>query len=381
MKKLFMVVLTLALLVSGAYAKNIKIGVLVDESGPTGDVGKPYGEGIRDCVQWFNDNGGINGNEIELIYVDYGYKIPAALSAYKKFKRERVVAIHGWGTGDTENLIKMVTRDKIPYFSASYSDHLTHPDKAPYNFLVGVTYGDQVKIGLKYIKEQGGDNKDVSFIYNDTGFGRAPFFPIGEDYAKELGLKVVDKQVVDLKALDATSQLLNLSKANPGYAFIQETYMAASTILKDAKKLGIETQFIGLNWTFGQKLVELVGEASNGFMGTNAFTLWHQTDVKGIKFLHELNKKYHPDVTYRKVNYIQGFTSMYVLLHGIKKAGGDYDGDNLKSVYENMSNFDTMGLTSPVSFSKESHKGVHSLKLYRIENGELNPFTDYITAE
>jgi len=381
MKKLILLFMVLTLLTGGVYAaKPVKIGVLVDESGGTGDVGKPYGEGIKDCVRWFNENGGINGAPVEILYVDYGYKIPAALSAYKKFMREKVVAVHGWGTGDTENLVKMVTKDKIPYFSASYSEHVTDPKTAPYNFIVGATYSDQVRAALKYIKSQGGKT-DVAFIYNDSSFGRSPFFPDGENSAKELGIKVIDNQVVDLKALDATSQLLNMNKKNPGYAFIQQTYMATSTILKDAKKLNVPTKFIGLNWTFGKKLVEMTGADSEGFIGTNAFTLWTDTDVEGIKFLRELNKKYHPEVTYREVNYIQGFSSMYVLLNALKMSNGNYSGENIKKTLESMKDFSTMGLTAPVTFTPASHKGVRALKMYQVKGGELVPMTDYISAE
>jgi len=380
MKKLFAVVSIMFIFFGLSFAQTVKVGALVDMTGGTSDVGKPYADGIRDCVKWFNENGGINGKKIELILLDYGYKIPQAIAIYKQFKREKVVAIHGWGTGDTEALSKFVTKDKIPYFSASYSEHITNPKNNPYNFLVGATYSDQARIALKFIKDKG-DKKTVAFIYNDTGFGRSPFFPDGEEYAKKIGVKLVDKQVVDLKALDATSQLLNLSKAKAEYALVQETYMATSTILKDAKKLGLDTRFIGLNWTFGKTIIELAKDAAEGFYGTSSFAFWDQTDIEGIKFLHELNKKYHPDVTYREVNYIQGFSSMYVLLSALKMTKGELNGENIKNTLESFKDFSTMGLTAPVTFTKESHKGVTSLRIYQVKDSNIVSVTDYITAD
>jgi len=380
MKKLFAVVSIMFIFLGLSFAQTVKVGALVDMTGGTGDVGKPYADGIKDCVKWFNENGGINGKKIDLILLDYGYKIPQAIAIYKQFKREKVVAIHGWGTGDTEALSKFVTKDKIPYFSASYSEHITNPKNNPYNFLVGATYSDQARIALKFIKDKG-DKKTVAFIYNDTGFGRSPFFPDGEEYAKKIGVKLVDKQVVDLKALDATSQLLNLSKAGAEYALVQETYMATSTILKDAKKLGLDTRFIGLNWTFGKTIIELAKDAAEGFYGTSSFAFWDQTNIEGIKFLHELNKKYHPDVTYREVNYIQGFSSMYVLLSALKMTKGELNGENIKNTLESFKDFSTMGLTAPVTFTKESHKGVTSLRIYQVKDSNIVPVTDYITAD
>ena len=169
-----------------------------------------------------------------------------------------------------------------------------------------------------------------------------------------------------------------MKKAEPESALIQQTNMATSTILKDSAKLGLKTQYIGLNWTLGEKLVELVGDAAEGFMGTSGFAFWDNEEVKGIQFLKELNQKYHPGITSRPVNYIQGFSSMYVLLSGLRLADKDYSGENLKKVYESMKDFDTMGLTAPVTFTPESHAGVSAMKIYRIEKGKIKPITNYL---
>ena len=72
----------------------------------------------------------------------------------------------------------------------------------------------------------------------------------------KLGVKVVDEQIIDVQATEAQSQLLNMQKKNPDYAIIQETWGATATILRDAKTLGIETQFIGLNWASGEGVID-----------------------------------------------------------------------------------------------------------------------------
>lgn len=378
MKKMLLLMMVLFSITVFA-ADTVKIGALVDLSGGTADVGKPYADGIKDCVRWFNEKGGINGKQIELIAVDYGYKIPNALATYKEFKMKGVVAIHGWGTGDTEALTKFVAQDKIPYISASYSEHLADGNKTPYNFFVGASYSDQTEAAIKFIKDNKG--KSVAFIYNDTGFGRSPFFPDGENAAKKLGVALVDKQVVDLKALDATAQMLNLKKSGAEYAIIQETYMATSTILKDAKKNGLTTKFIGLNWTFDKPLIKLAGDAADGFYGVSPFAFWDETNVEGIKLIREINKKYHPEIKEREINYIQGFSSMYVLLSAIKNVKGEITGESIKNSLESMSNFNTMGLTPPVTFTKSVHKGIKAAKVYKMEKGEIKPVTGIITLE
>ena len=81
---------------------------------------------------------------------DYAYNKDKAINQYKKYKEDKVVAIEGWGTGDTEALSGFITADKIPYISASYSAHLTNPAKTPYNFFCAADYTTALRAGLTY---------------------------------------------------------------------------------------------------------------------------------------------------------------------------------------------------------------------------------------
>ena len=130
---------------------TVFVGHLADMSGPTAFVGKAYANGVRDSLAYINAHGGIKGTKLESETIDYGYKVPQAIAAYKKWKsRNKMVAMQGWGTADTEALISFVARDKTPVFSASYSGHLTDPTgknphtkkPAPYNFFYGASYSD-----------------------------------------------------------------------------------------------------------------------------------------------------------------------------------------------------------------------------------------------
>ena len=106
---------------------QVSIGQLADYSGATADVGMPYGQGAADAIGWVNQKGGVNGTKVNLDAVDYGYQVPRAVSQYKKWVGDKVAAILGWGTADTEALTGFVAQDQIPYVSASYAAALTDP--------------------------------------------------------------------------------------------------------------------------------------------------------------------------------------------------------------------------------------------------------------
>ena len=114
---------SLALLIGGVSATaqaQIAVGQLADYSGPTSDVGQPYGQAVADTFAWVNKNGGVGGKQINLDTNDYGYQVPRAVALYKKWSApgSKVAAIMGWGTADTEALTGFVANDKIPYVSA-----------------------------------------------------------------------------------------------------------------------------------------------------------------------------------------------------------------------------------------------------------------------
>ena len=115
---------------SSTLAQEVKLGALQDTTGATSDVGKDEALGVREAVQYYNDAGGINGKRILLFQYDYGYRVPEAVTTYKRFRDyDKVVMVLGWGTGDTESLSPTINTDKMPYLSSSFSGHLCDPKK------------------------------------------------------------------------------------------------------------------------------------------------------------------------------------------------------------------------------------------------------------
>src|SRR3989304_2856845 len=136
-------------LAGAAGAQEIRLGSLNDMTGPTSDVGKDAALGIREAVQYVNDTGGINGKRIRLYLYDYGYRVPEAITTYKRFRDfDRGAGVLGWGTGDTEALSPTVGRDRVPYLSHSFAAALTNPKTAPYNFVYGTDYSSNARAAM-----------------------------------------------------------------------------------------------------------------------------------------------------------------------------------------------------------------------------------------
>ena len=82
--------LALGFCATPAGAQAIKIGNLVDLTGPTSDQGKDIAQGRNDAVQYINEKGGVNGKKLELVSVEYGFQPPRARCSKKVWLEGRI---------------------------------------------------------------------------------------------------------------------------------------------------------------------------------------------------------------------------------------------------------------------------------------------------
>ena len=359
---------------SPAAAQEIKVGGIFDLTGITSDVGKPFAQGVRDATAWVNENGGINGKRIKLIDVDYGYKIPEAVSAYKRMVNdEKVIMISGWGTGDTEALKDFVGKDKIPYFSASFSGHLTDPAKFPYNFFASPSYSDQLRAWLQWVKQDWKDksrNPKVAFFYGDNAYGKSPM-EAGRRYGKEIGVDVVDEEILPGGFQDATSQLLNMKQKGADYAYINVTTTGVSLVLRDAKKLGLATKFGTNPYGMSEQLPAVAKDVAEGVTGVMPHVPYG-TNVPGMKRLVDFHAKNHPNDTHDAM-YVRGWCTALLWQEGLKRAdkAGQLNGEGIKKAVETLKDFDMGGLTSNLTYSATDHRGTTKTPIFQVQGGKL----------
>jgi branched-chain amino acid transport system substrate-binding protein len=363
-----------------ARAEDIKVGGSFDLTGLTADVGKPFATGVRDAVAWVNDNGGVNGKKIRLIDSDYGYKVPEGVALYKRLVNdEKVVMIQGWGTGDTEALKDQVSKDKMPFFSASFSAHLTDPKKTPYNFFVPPSYSDALRAWLMWVKEDWKDksrNPRVAFFYGDNAYGKSPI-EAGRRFAKEIGVDLVDEEILPGLVQDATSQLLNMKAKGADYAYTQVTTPPFSAVLRDAKKLGLTTKWGTNIWGIGELIIGVAKDAAEGIVGAVPNPPFGE-NVPGMAKLVAFHQKNHPNDTH-DTNYVRGWSYVMVWAEGLKRAdkAGKLNGEGIKAALETLKDFDLGGLSPPVTYGPDDHRPTTKVPLYQVQGGKLVKLKDY----
>jgi len=369
-----------SLLPAHSRAQDIKIGGIFDLTGVTADVGKPFQQGVIDAVAFVNENGGVNGKKIALVGVDYGYKIDQARAAYKRLVNdEKVVLIQGWGTGDTEALKEFVTQDKIPYFSGSFAAPLSDPAKFPYNFFVAPTYSDQLRAWLDWVKKDWGGKPGaakVAFMFGDNAYGRAPI-AAGKAYAKEIGIDVVDEEVLPPNFQDATSQLLTMKQKAVDYAYINVTTTGVRLVLGDAKKLGLGIKFGSNPYGFSEILVAVAGPLAEGVTGVMP-DVPYADPVPAMKNVEAMHQRFRPSEK-GDTMYVRGFSYVLVWSEALKRAdkAGQLNGPGIKAAAETLRDFSTGGLTQPVSYTSTDHRPTTTTAIYQIKDGKLVKVAEY----
>ena len=361
----------------------IKIGAIFDLSGPTADVGTDYAEGIRAYVGWRNANGGIGGRPIDLIFQDYGYDVSRAEQLYSQFVQEGVVAFMGWGTGDTEALQRRIVEDQLPFTSASLSHRLGDGNEAPYNFLVAATYSDQFFVVLDWIKEDYSARGEtgrpsVALMHNPSPFGLSPWQQGGEAYAASIG---VDARAYEMSrgATDFTAELTQIRQAGARYVVFQNTSGPAALAVRNAASLGLDVTFVCLNWCANRLLVSLAPDASEGVVGSMPFAPVG-SDVPGTREIQAFLATKGESIEEKSNALTQGWWTMAVMAKGIETVienGEVVTGANIKRALEGVTEMDMGGVTAPITFTAEDHRGAKAVRLYRVESGVWNPVTDF----
>jgi branched-chain amino acid transport system substrate-binding protein len=370
-----------------AAAQPIPVGHLMDNSGATSDVGVPYGQGVADTLAWMNNTrNGVAGRRLNVLGFDYGYQAPRAVSQYQAWSRDRVVAIQGWGTADTEALVRFVTRDKIPYISGSYSAALTDAggksgrqgvEATPFNFFYGPSYSDALRGMLRWAaddwkaRNQQGRPKYVHMGANHP-YPNSPK-EAGEAIARELGFEVLPAIVFALTPGDYTAQCLTLRNQGANYAYLGNTAGSNISVLRACQTAGVSVQFLGNVWGMDENAMKAAGTAANGVVfPVRTGAVWGGQGAPGMETIGQISRvSDQAGTAYRPVHYLAGACAAMLMVEAMETAaqgGGQITGERIRDGFYARKDWVPQGFAgvcNPSTFTAEDHRGTMRVSLYR----------------
>jgi len=372
--------------VRGVTDKSIKVGVIFGMTGPAADIFVHLAEATRTYIKYINDKGGVNGRQLNLIVEDDRYSIPPAIAAFKKLVyRDRVFVLIGPGSASCLNVLwKNIEKEKLPTMATVTPEIAFIPPKR-YIFGAMDIYPNQIKVLVDYmIKDFKLKEPRVALVYPDTEAGKIDREPAIERL-KRYNITPVTKEVLNPGAIDAATQVMNIKryKAN-AIAHVGTITSTTITLLRELRKMGLEIPVFGSWGAMLTEEINTIGKAANQFYAVHATSPWYSKGW-GLEEMRKITLKYHPgtEKPYRATTYGHGWILNTVLVEGLKRAGRNLDEEALINALESIKNYDTGGLSGPLSYSAESHKGGNSWKIYKADpnSGKYAPLTGWRTAE
>jgi len=204
----------------------IKIGVLVDQSGPPAAEYKESAGVATAWAKWANETqGGVNGHPVELIVTDVQGQPGVAAQAARQMVADGAVAVVAESSVAGGAVEPYLDEQKIPLLTLN--DGTVAPDAPSTVFTVDMGYPNEAKAAAVLAKVAGKDSI-MSVVCAEfpacTGIGQ-----ILADYAPTIGVAYKGTMSLAIDATSATAQCLQITEANPGMV---ATFLVVQPITK-----------------------------------------------------------------------------------------------------------------------------------------------------
>lgn len=355
-----------------AIGSTLRVGALFDLTGPTNTIGEPFARGASDYVGYVNSKGGINGQKVDLIVIDYQYDAQKSLAGFTRLATsDRVIGLMGWGSVDIPLLKPRLAELGIPTISSAARGFAVIGQPSPYLFALAGTYADEVLALMQWAKadaaRRGIKSPKAAILYTEPG--RADQQHLKDVKAFErLGFELVAEEFISVRAVSASAQVARINATKPDYLFTLVTAEPQALILREMQGLGLEIPVLANFFGGNEALLKLVGAAAKNLYVSSPVAFYSQTDLPGIKLIHDVTKKDE-----LSVQYMAGWTGAMVLAEGLRAAKLTPQTSlkdaraALKTGLESLRNLDMQGVSLPVTFGPTLRVGTGSFMLYRAD--------------
>lgn len=385
MKKTMLLLAILAIFLIGfetsGSAQPIKIGAVINLTGPASTWGQFHAKGHRDYINYVNDvKGGIAGRKIDLEIVDHAYKVPEGVKFVKKFCEEKKDMIATWDAGTGIQIKPIIQEYKIPTINYSTYQGILKPP-VDYMYLPFGSYILDSYAILEYIRSihKGPGAPKVGLLTYNNVYGRSIHDP-SKEYAAKHQIDIVTIEEFPPATVDLTTEMLRLKSKGAEYVFMQILPAAIITALKSADKVGYNVPFFG-TWTSTDPDFFKLGK---GLIRDRVFMQFcgvlPQDKTPGMEILKKLMDRYKT-VTQFDTSYWEGVVVAMIQERAIHRAAGLYktiNAENINKAMETFQNEDFGGLVPYVTYTKDNHEGSFKGRIVKInEDATYTPMTNF----
>lgn len=355
----------------GVLAKQLNVGIISDETGPTTATQIPWRDGIDTYLRLINKQGGVYGRKIVVDQCDEQYQVAPAMVCYKTMTSSSPqLAIMGLNDSDFQAAaMPLVRQQRMPIVGAESTNQESVNPFAPSFFALECTYPAQADVSVAF---------GMGLIHNyhasavSLVLGVASGLEYGNTYIKERVLKAGGKYLgtfaLPPTASNADAEAQQVAALHPQLIFMHGSPESSILFLKSLAKFGVKkTPIIGIFATEDPTVAKAVPAYEKYFYAVNCYDGANQPNVPGGHGLIKAAKAAgYPASIYTSTNFTNGYVVGETLVQGLLNAGPKVNRAALVNGLAKIKNFDT-GLSPTVTFGPRNRIGIQEVRPYKFD--------------
>lgn len=351
----------------------VKVGVFLPLTGDNAAGGELELRGIKLANQLHPE---VLGKKVELVVADNkSDKAEAASVAARLIEKDKVsVLVGSYGSSLSMAAGNVVKENKVPAVGTSCTNPQVTANN-DYYFRACFIDPFQGKVMAEYAHQNG--FKKVAIVQevsNDYSVGLAKFFR--EEFVKLTGDEnsIVDVANYQTGDKDFTAILTNIKALNPDAVFAPGNFTESALLVKQARQLGIDAQFMGGDTWETQEFIDVGGKDVEGVALSTAFDREKASTEEAKKFLDAYTKEYNGEPSALTA---MAYDAYLIAVSGIEKAGTATDTVKIRDAIAATKDLECVTGMTTLDENGDPIKGV---VIKTVKDGKFT-FKDYVEAK
>ncbi|AFZ02300.1 ABC transporter substrate-binding protein [Calothrix sp. PCC 6303] len=257
-------------------SQTIPIGIAFAQTSNVALLGQEGSNGAKIAEKYFNDQGGINGTPIKLIFQDTGGEEQGAINAFQTLiNKDKVVGIIGPTLSQQGfSAHPVADRAKVPVVAASNTAKGI-PEIGDYVARVSSPASIVAPNSVKAALKQNPNIKKVAVFYAQNDAFNKIETEIFQKTVKDLGLEVVTVQKFQTTDTDFQSQATNGINAKPDLIIVSGLAADGGNLVRQLRELGYKGLIIGGNGLNSSNVLKVCKASCDGLIIAQAYSPQH----------------------------------------------------------------------------------------------------------
>ena len=360
-----------------------RIGIFVQMSGENSPAGLAAKDAIELAATRINEQGGFNGENVEILAYDTTGSTEEAVKVVQKMIADGNVdaMIGSVNSNEVSACISYINDAKIYNFGLGTSPTWMEDDSMIYTFRASSNNGRIAPFSVDVVKDiMGYKNVAIMNGTDDTGKSTADVF---ESACKEKGVEVVAREQCDTEDTDFTGQITKILAADPDTIFLSLIGTTFGKFVKQCRNMGYKGTFL-CKECFSRDYQETANEGSPAeYLNSDyiyyaypyvAYEQIDDCDIPNVKeFLQNYYDEYGEMVQHESA--YRGWDTMMCMWEASKIAGAN-DSESLREATHKVQ---IEGMGGQIDFTDGSREAYSVFKSFMLVGGKNYDLETWMT--